>query len=99
MGRVTGRATGFLHRARTRFSDFARETELSTVQGEVQDTLAQLAAIREELRSGVSLVHPGCVCTCGHGWEGGWMGRLMVWEGLHRCAKEAPESMHALPAS
>ncbi|CAI7814559.1 unnamed protein product [Closterium sp. NIES-53] len=56
-GRLTGRAMGFVHAARTKFSSFADQTQLSELQQEVQQAMAQLQAIRHQLNSGVSLLH------------------------------------------
>eukprot|EP00897_Mesotaenium_endlicherianum_P010885 jgi/Mesen1/9825/ME000007S09878 len=58
-GRLAGRAAGYLQHARSKFSNFAERTQINELHQELQETLAQVEAIRHELRSGVSLVNPG----------------------------------------
>ncbi|CAI5990640.1 unnamed protein product [Closterium sp. NIES-65] len=52
-GRLTGRAMGFVHAARTKFSSFADQSQLSELQQEVQQAMAQLQTIRHQLNSGM----------------------------------------------
>ena len=59
LGRMTGRATGLLYRARAQLFDFAEKTELTKVQQELQATMYQLNAIRSELQGGINILDPG----------------------------------------
>eukprot|EP00887_Chlorella_sp_A99_P008291 scaffold12.g8291.t1 len=59
VGSLTGRATGTLYRARARLFQFAEDTEVTKLHQEVQATMYQLNAIRDELRGGINLMSPG----------------------------------------
>lgn len=61
LGRLTGRATGFLYKMRTQAFKFAEDTEISNLHQELQATMYQLNSIREELRGGLNIVNPGPV--------------------------------------
>ncbi|CAI5503795.1 unnamed protein product [Closterium sp. Naga37s-1] len=66
-GRLTGRAMGFVQAARTKFSSFADQTQLSELQQEVQQAMAQLQAIRHQLNSGVRMLNSGCLTAVATG--------------------------------
>uniref|UniRef100_A0A1D1Y380 Sec-independent protein translocase protein TatB n=1 Tax=Anthurium amnicola TaxID=1678845 RepID=A0A1D1Y380_9ARAE len=57
-GRLAGRAIGYVQLARGQFESVMQQSQVSQVHKELQDTLAQLEAIRYEIR-GISLVNPG----------------------------------------
>jgi Sec-independent protein translocase protein TatA len=74
LGKLTGRATGFIYRARAQLFDFAEKTELTKVQQELQMTMQQLQAIRNELQGGINILDPGPLTRQvlgGHGGSGG----------------------------
>ncbi len=48
-----------LFAARTRFSEFAAQSELTDLHREVRDSLQQLNRIRSELRGGIDVLNPG----------------------------------------
>lgn len=54
-GRLAGRAVGHLRSFRTTMGSFAERAQIAQVHLELQQAMAQLEAIRHELRSGVSL--------------------------------------------
>ena len=60
-GRFSGRAVGFLLRLRARASAVAQEAELAELHAELRQSMAQLVAVREEIRAGVNMTAPGCV--------------------------------------
>ncbi|MED6120013.1 hypothetical protein PIB30_017036 [Stylosanthes scabra] len=57
-GRLAGRAVGYVQLARGQFDSVMQQTQARQVHKELQDTMAQLDAIRHEIRS-VSLINPG----------------------------------------
>lgn len=57
-GRLAGRAIGYVQLARGQFENAMQQTQFRQVNKELQDTMAQLEAIRHEIRS-VSLMNPG----------------------------------------
>ncbi|MQL86825.1 hypothetical protein Taro_019355 [Colocasia esculenta] len=57
-GRLAGRAIGYVQMARGHFDNVMQQGQVSQVHKELQDTIAQLEAIRYEIRS-ISLVNPG----------------------------------------
>jgi hypothetical protein len=59
LGKLTGRATGFIYKARAQLFDFAEKAELTKVQQELQMTMQQLQAIRSELQGGINILDPG----------------------------------------
>jgi len=59
LGKLTGRATGFIYKARAQLFNFAEKTELTKVQQELQMTMQQLQAIRNELQGGINILDPG----------------------------------------
>jgi hypothetical protein len=59
LGKLTGRATGFIYKARAQLFDFAEKSELTKVQQELQMTMQQLQAIRSELQGGINILDPG----------------------------------------
>lgn len=57
-GRLAGRAIGYVQLARGQFDSVVQQTQARQVHKELQDTMAQLDAIRYEIRS-LSLMNPG----------------------------------------
>ncbi|KAL1367433.1 hypothetical protein HN51_021503 [Arachis hypogaea] len=57
-GRLAGRAVGYVQLARGQFDSVMQQTQARQVHKELQDTMAQLDAIRHEIRS-ISLINPG----------------------------------------
>lgn len=57
-GRMAGRAIGYVQLARGQFDSMMEQTNARKVHKELQDTLAQLDAIRHEIRS-ISILNPG----------------------------------------
>ncbi|MED6221871.1 hypothetical protein PIB30_058897 [Stylosanthes scabra] len=57
-GRLAGRAVGYVQLARGQFDSVMQQTQARQVHKELQDTMAQLDAIRHEIRS-VSFINPG----------------------------------------
>ncbi|OWM72648.1 uncharacterized protein LOC116196149 [Punica granatum] len=57
-GRLAGRAIGYVQLARGQFDSVMQQTQARQVHKELQDTMAQLEAIRHEIRS-ISFINPG----------------------------------------
>ncbi|TYH82397.1 hypothetical protein ES332_D02G056900v1 [Gossypium tomentosum] len=57
-GRFAGRSIGYVQLARGQFDNVMQQSQARQVTKELQDTMAQLDAIRHEIRS-LSLVNPG----------------------------------------
>lgn len=57
-GRLAGRAIGYVQLARGQFENVIQQSQARQVHKELQDTMAQLEAIRYEIRS-ISLMNPG----------------------------------------
>ncbi|KAL8236299.1 hypothetical protein R6Q59_017380 [Mikania micrantha] len=57
-GRLSGRSIGYVQLARGQFDNVMQQSQAKQVHKELQDTIAQLEAIRHEIRS-ISLVNPG----------------------------------------
>ncbi|XP_022155851.1 uncharacterized protein LOC111022860 isoform X2 [Momordica charantia] len=57
-GRMAGRAIGYVQLARGQFDSVMQQTQARQVHKELQDTMAQLDAIRHEIRS-ISILNPG----------------------------------------
>ncbi|XP_021290750.1 uncharacterized protein LOC110421478 isoform X2 [Herrania umbratica] len=57
-GRLAGRAIGYVQLARGQFDNVMQQSQARQVHKELQDTMAQLDAIRYEIRS-LSLMNPG----------------------------------------
>ncbi|GMH02380.1 hypothetical protein Nepgr_004219 [Nepenthes gracilis] len=57
-GRLAGRAIGYVQLARGQFENVMQQTQFRQVNKELQDTIAQLEAIRYEIRS-ISIMNPG----------------------------------------
>lgn len=57
-GRLAGRAIGYVQLARGQFENVMQQTQFRQVNKELQDTMAQLEAIRHEIRS-ISIMNPG----------------------------------------
>ncbi|KAE8677653.1 magnesium transporter MRS2-I-like [Hibiscus syriacus] len=57
-GRLAGRSIGYVQLARGQFDNVMQQSQARQVHKELQDTMAQLDAIRHEIRS-LSLVNPG----------------------------------------
>ncbi|XP_028788596.1 uncharacterized protein LOC114744595, partial [Neltuma alba] len=57
-GRLAGRAVGYVQLARGQFDSVMEQTQARQVHKELQDTMAQLDAIRHEIRS-ISIINPG----------------------------------------
>ncbi|KAK6914029.1 hypothetical protein RJ641_021350 [Dillenia turbinata] len=57
-GRLAGRAIGYVQLFRGQFENVMQQSQARQVHKELQDTMAQLEAIRYEIRS-ISLVNPG----------------------------------------
>ncbi|XP_022739470.1 uncharacterized protein LOC111291747 isoform X2 [Durio zibethinus] len=58
VGRLAGRSIGYVQLARGQFDNVMQQTQARQVHKELQDTMAQLDAIRHEIRS-LSLMNPG----------------------------------------
>ncbi|XP_057957496.1 uncharacterized protein LOC131150659 isoform X2 [Malania oleifera] len=57
-GRLAGRAIGYVQLARGQFESVMQHSQAREVHKELQDTMAQLEAIRHEIRS-ISFMNPG----------------------------------------
>ncbi|KAL2323497.1 hypothetical protein Fmac_027876 [Flemingia macrophylla] len=57
-GRLAGRAIGYVQLARGQFDSVMQQSQARQVHKELQDTMAQLDAIRHEIRS-ISIINPG----------------------------------------
>lgn len=57
-GRLAGRAIGYVQLARGQFDSVMQQSQAHQVHKELQDTMAQLDAIRHEIRS-ISIINPG----------------------------------------
>ena len=57
-GRLAGRAIGYVQLARGQFESVVQQSQARQVHKELQDTMAQLDAIRHEIRS-ISIINPG----------------------------------------
>ncbi|WCJ40321.1 hypothetical protein M5689_021244 [Euphorbia peplus] len=57
-GRLAGRAIGYVQLARGQFENVMHQSQAHQVHKELQDTMAQLEAIRHEIRS-ISVLSPG----------------------------------------
>ncbi|KAG8663353.1 hypothetical protein MANES_01G202000v8 [Manihot esculenta] len=57
-GRLAGRAIGYVQLARGQFENVMQQSQARQVHKELQDTMAQLEAIRHEIRS-ISILNPG----------------------------------------
>ncbi|GMI64215.1 mitochondrial TatB-like [Hibiscus trionum] len=57
-GRLAGRSIGYVQLARGQFDNVMQQSQARQVHKDLQDTMAQLDAIRHEIRS-LSLVNPG----------------------------------------
>ncbi|KAL8142582.1 hypothetical protein V2J09_015614 [Rumex salicifolius] len=57
-GRLAGRSIGYVQLARGQFENIMQQTQYRQVNKELQDTMAQLDAIRHEIRS-ISIMNPG----------------------------------------
>ncbi|XP_073134238.1 uncharacterized protein [Henckelia pumila] len=62
MGRLAGRAIGYVQVARGQFESVMQQSQARQVHKELQDTMAQLEAIRHEIRS-ISFMNPGPLTT------------------------------------
>lgn len=62
MGRIAGRAIGYVQVARGQFESVMQQSQARQVHKELQDTMAQLEAIRHEIRS-ISFMNPGPLTT------------------------------------
>ncbi|XP_020589027.1 uncharacterized protein LOC110030590 [Phalaenopsis equestris] len=56
-GRLTGRAVGYVQIARGQFESVMQQSQVNQVHKELKDTMAQLEAIRYEIRS-ISVMNP-----------------------------------------
>ncbi|KAL3828003.1 hypothetical protein ACJIZ3_016805 [Penstemon smallii] len=61
-GRLAGRAIGYVQVARGQFESVMQQSQARQVHKELQDTMAQLDAIRHEIRS-ISFMNPGSLTT------------------------------------
>ncbi|KAL2535721.1 hypothetical protein Fot_17112 [Forsythia ovata] len=61
-GKLAGRAIGYVQVARGQFENVMQQTQARQVHKELQDTMAQLEAIRHEIRS-ISFMNPGPLTT------------------------------------
>ncbi|CAA3032804.1 uncharacterized protein LOC111411838 [Olea europaea var. sylvestris] len=61
-GRLAGRAIGYVQMARGQFESVMQQSQARQVHRELQDTMAQLEAIRHEIRS-ISFMNPGPLTT------------------------------------
>ncbi|XP_061338136.1 uncharacterized protein LOC133284998 [Gastrolobium bilobum] len=57
-GRLAGRAIAYVQLARGQFDNVMQQSQVHQVHKELQDTMAQLDAIRHEIRS-ISIINPG----------------------------------------
>ncbi|KAK7355870.1 hypothetical protein VNO80_15134 [Phaseolus coccineus] len=57
-GRLAGRAIGYVQLARGQFENVMQQSQARQVHKELQDTMAQLDAIRHEIRT-ISIINPG----------------------------------------
>ncbi|OVA01229.1 hypothetical protein BVC80_1649g34 [Macleaya cordata] len=57
-GRLAGRAIGYVQLGRGQLENVLQQSQASQVHKELQDTMAQLEAIRYEIRS-ISMINPG----------------------------------------
>ncbi|XP_019428063.1 PREDICTED: uncharacterized protein LOC109336120 [Lupinus angustifolius] len=57
-GRLAGRSIGYVQLARGQFESVVQQSQARQVHKELQDTMAQLDAIRHEIRS-ISIISPG----------------------------------------
>ncbi|XP_052170022.1 uncharacterized protein LOC127786571 isoform X2 [Diospyros lotus] len=57
-GRLAGRAIGYVQMARGQFDNIMQQNQAREVHKELQDTMAQLEAIRHEIRT-ISFINPG----------------------------------------
>ncbi|KAH7445297.1 hypothetical protein KP509_01G001600 [Ceratopteris richardii] len=57
-GRLTGKAVGYLQTMRGQVDTIMRQSEANNLQKEIRETMAQLDAIRHEVRSGMSIMQP-----------------------------------------
>ncbi|XP_031480629.1 uncharacterized protein LOC116250815 isoform X2 [Nymphaea colorata] len=57
-GRLVGRAIGYVQSARGQIESVLQQSQVTQVHKELQDTMAQLEAIRYEIRS-ISVMNPG----------------------------------------
>lgn len=57
-GRLAGRAIGYVQLARGQFDSIMQQTQARQVHKDLQDTMAQLEAIRHEIRS-ITFINPG----------------------------------------
>ncbi|KAL2652765.1 hypothetical protein R1flu_020893 [Riccia fluitans] len=58
-GRLAGKAVGYVQSARGSLDGVMQRAQVQEVHKELQETMAQLEAIRHEINSGISLVNPG----------------------------------------
>ncbi|KAG0612913.1 hypothetical protein M758_6G062000 [Ceratodon purpureus] len=58
-GRMTGKAVGYIQNARGHIAPIMQRSEINTVHKELRETMAQLEAIRHEMRTGISIMNPG----------------------------------------
>jgi hypothetical protein len=71
-GRLAGRAVGSVANLRARVEAAAEGAVLTDVQRDLRDGLTQLNAIRDEIRTGISPLAPGCgACGREHLWHAG----------------------------
>ncbi|GER42022.1 sec-independent protein translocase protein tatB-like protein [Striga asiatica] len=61
-GRLAGRAIGYVQVTRGQFESVMQQSQARQVHKELQDTMAQLEAIRHEIRS-ISFMNPGPLTT------------------------------------
>ncbi|KAG8389274.1 hypothetical protein BUALT_Bualt02G0211900 [Buddleja alternifolia] len=61
-GRLAGRSIGYVQMARGQFESVMQQSQARQVHKELQDTMAQLEAIRHEVRS-ISFMNPGPLTT------------------------------------
>ncbi|RAL47621.1 hypothetical protein DM860_011359 [Cuscuta australis] len=61
-GRLSGRAIGYVQMARGQLDSVMQQTQARQVHKELQDTIAQLEAIRHEIRT-ISFINPGPLTT------------------------------------
>ncbi|CAN4108684.1 unnamed protein product [Withania somnifera] len=61
-GRFAGRAIGYVQLARGQFESVMQQSQARQVHKELQDTMAQLEAIRHEIRT-ISFMNPGPLTT------------------------------------
>ncbi|KAL8530421.1 hypothetical protein ACS0TY_007450 [Phlomoides rotata] len=62
VGRLAGRSIGYVQMARGQFESIMQQSQARQVHKELQDTMAQLDAIRHEIRS-LSFTNPGPLTT------------------------------------